>query len=188
MTKKINSTSINNFFKLLFSPPKINKRTLPPVDLEKEPKSRKTVFLDYGNKLIIPVYGEQYGQSHRQTALRQLYKKHGEKVIEFSLAPQSVYQEAMGWPEKPFLNVLPRGNIRVEKSNWLGYISPLEPDVKDDEHKDRLEYTKKIILIGEKVPLVVKGKIIKEYKEYSIILFASHKEIDENLEKLGIKA
>ena len=170
MTKKISHLeSTAKFIKSLFS----------------LPKSRKIVFLGYGNNLIIPVYGEHFGQSHKQTALSNLYKEYGEKVIDFSLAPQSVYQESMGWPEKPFLNVLPVGNYRVTQDNWLGYISPLDPDIKDSEHKDRLKYTKKLIELGEQVPLVVKGKIIKENGEYCVILFASHKEIDQELEKLS---
>ena len=145
----------------------------------------QVIFLDYGSHLIIPVYGEQYGQDYDQTALKNLHSEYGEKVIEFSLAPQDDYQRDAGWPEEPFMNVLPRGEFTVSKENWLGYIHPFEPEDDDEVHKDRQRYTDKLIKLGKLAPLVVKGKVIKEGSEYSVILFASRKEIDQHLKKLS---
>ena len=185
MAKKlIKKSTINKVAKMLFSPSKRSKKKHTPT-LEKNLLLRQVIFLDYGNNLIIPVYGEHYGQDHSQTALKTLYQKYGEKVIEFSLAPQDDYQRKMGWPEKPFLNVLPRGNFRVSKESWLGFIHPFEPERKDKIHKDRQLYTQKLIEIGEKYPIIIKGKIIKEDSEYSVILFASHTEIDKYLKELS---
>lgn len=142
-------------------------------------------YLGYGSRLIIPVYGEQYGQSHAQSTLKKLYKQHPEKVTDFSLVPQDDYQKEKGWPEEPFLNVLPNGDFTVSKKSWLGYISPFEPEEDDEIHRDRQAYTQKLVELGKKIPIIIKGKIIKEGDEYSIILFASHKEIDNYLNKLS---
>ena len=185
--KLIKKSTIKKVSKLLFSSSKKTKRKTTPK-LEKRVSSLlpgQVIFLGYGNNLIIPVYGEQYGQDHSQNSLKDLYKKHGEKIIEFSLAPQDEYQRQMQWPEEPFLNVLPRGNFQVSKNSWLGYIHPFEPEKKDKIHKDRQLYTDKLIELGKKAPIIIKGKIIKEGAEYSVILFASHKEIDNYLQELS---
>jgi hypothetical protein len=147
---------------------------------------KRVIFLDYGNNLIIPVYGEHYAQDSKQKALKKLYKEHKSKIIEFSLAPQDDYQKRAQWPEEPFLNVLPRGEFTITKDNWIGYIAPARlEDCKDSAvRQDRRKYTKKIIELGKLNPVIIKGKIIKEGTEYSVILFASHKEIDKYLEEL----
>lgn len=78
-------------------------------------KSDKVITLGYGSKLIISVYGEHFGQEHRQTALKRLCKASGGKVISFKLLPRCIYQKAKGWPEEPFLNVTPVNDYSVEK-------------------------------------------------------------------------
>lgn len=186
MPKKfIKKSTINTVSKLLFRHRNKAKKKTKKTSLEKHILPGQVIFLDYGSHLIIPVYGEQYGQDHRQTALKSLYSKYGEKVIEFSLAPQDDYQRQMKWPEEPFMNVLPRGNFCVSKENWLGYISPFEPEEDDATHKDRQLYTDKLVKLGKLTPLIVKGKVIKEGSEYSVILFASHSEIDHYLDELS---
>lgn len=184
--KLIKKSTINKVSKLLFKTRKKPKRKprLAPV-LEKKLLPGQVVFLDYGSHLIIPVYGEHYAQDHRQTALKSLYSKYGEKVIDFSLAPQDDYQRQMKWPEEPFMNVLPRGNFYVNRGSWLGYISPFEPENSDKIHKDRQAYTDKLVKLGKLAPVIIKGKIIKEGSEYSVILFASHEEIDKYLDELS---
>lgn len=161
-------------------------------------KSRRTIVLGYGSKLIIPVYGEHYGQEHRQTALKQLYELSAGKIISFNLLPQDTYQKVKGWPEEPFLNVVPVNNFSVEKDNWLGYIAPLKPsldNVDPDLDKelytkqlDRKKYVDKIVKLGHKCTLTIPGKVILEkydgHPDYQLILFASHKEIDSWLDKL----
>ncbi len=147
--------------------------------------NKQIIFLDYGNKLIIPVYGEQYGQSHSQKTLKKLYKKYGEKVIEFSLVPQDDYQKDKGWPFEPFANVLPADEFTVSKKSWLGYISPFEPEFRDKEHLDRQEYVDKVVKLTKIAPVIIKGKIIKEEEQFSLLLFASHRVIDDYLEKLS---
>ena len=142
------------------------------------PEDGQIIFLNYGNKLIIPVYGENYAQDGKQTALKKLYSKYGSKVMDFSLAPQSDFQAEREWPEPPFLNVLPVGQFVQTKDNWLGYIHPFDPPVEDEVHKDRQKYTEKLIALGNIAPLIVKGKIIKEDDAYSMLIFASHSEID----------
>lgn len=161
-------------------------------------KSDEVISLGYGSKLIISVYGEHFGQEYRQTALKRLYKASGGKVISFKLLPQCTYQKAKGWPEEPFLNVIPVDDYSVEKDNWLGYIAPLEPSLEnvdpdlDEElyakQLDRKEYVEKIVKLGHKCTLIIPGKVIlEEYDgrpDYQLILFASHKEIDSWLDKL----
>ena len=156
------------------------------------------ISLGYGSKLIIPVYGEHYGQEHHQTTLKRLYKTSGGKVISFNLLPQNAFQKVKGWPEEPFLNVVPMNNFSVEKNNWLGYIAPLEPNLENvdpdldkelyDEQLDRKKYVDKIVKLGHKRTLTIQGKVILEeydgHPDYQIILFASHKEIDNWLNKL----
>lgn len=182
----IKKSTINKFYKWLLTPsPTVKKTTKKTPILEIDDIQEEVIFIGYGNNLIIPVYGEQYGQSHTQKTAKELYKKYGEKIIDFSLAPQDDYQKKAGWPEEPFTNVLPRGNFVVSKDSWLGYIAPFEPERQDGEHLDRQEYTDKLIKLSKLAPVIVKGKIIKEGSEYSIILFGSHKEIDENLKKLS---
>lgn len=185
--KLIKKSTINQISKLIFHKPKRKKakKKIPRPILEKKLLPGQVIFLDYGSHLIIPVYGEHYGQDHSQAALKSLYSKYGEKVIEFSLAPQDDYQRQMKWPEEPFMNVLPRGNFAVSKDNWLGYISPFDPDDNDKVHKDRQLYTAKLVELGKLAPVIIKGKIIKEGSEYSVILFASHNEINKYLDKLS---
>lgn len=150
----------------------------------------QVLFLEYGQKLIVPVLGEDFGQNHKQTKLKELYKETDGKVTEFSLTPQNDYQARMGWPEEPFLNVMPKGQFEVRKDNWIGYIQPAEYSEEDQtaERKERAEYTKKLIKLGKLNPLIIKGKVIKEKNfenktEYSVLLFASRKDIDEKSKK-----
>lgn len=143
------------------------------------------IDLKDGSKLIIPVYGEVYGQGRSQSTLEVLYKKHKDKPIVFSLVPQDKYQKANNWPEEPFLNVLKEGKFKVSREDWIGYIHPFDPVFNDKTHDDRKIYTERIIQLGKKIPLTIRGKIIKEDDGYSVLLFASHKDIDEQLEKFS---
>lgn len=150
-------------------------------------KNKQVIFLDYGSHLIIPVYGEEYAQDGKQTALKRIYKQYGNKVIDFSLLPQSDYQKSKGWPESPFLNVAPKGHVLQTKDNWLGYIHPFEPSIDDEVHKDRKRYIEKLIFVGDQYHVIIKGKVIKEDSTFSLLLFASHKEIDSYFSTLKTK-
>lgn len=140
--------------------------------------------VEYGRNLIIPVYGENSAQDSRQTTLKKLYKEANNKHIRLSLTPICAYQENMGWPEKPFLNVNTLGALETTKDNWLGYIHPFEPKEKTKERLERKEYVRKLIKLGEITPLVISGKVIKEDDGYSLLLFASRKYIDATLEEI----
>lgn len=160
----------------------------------------QVLHVEYGSKLILPVFGEEYGQDSKQTKLKQLYKETEGKVTEFSLTPQDEYQARKKWPEEPFLNVMPKGEYTVRKDNWLGYIQPPDyynPETEktskdselDDSKKDRRKYALKLIELGKKAPLMVKGKVIKEKNqengtEYSLLLFASREDIDKKSSKV----
>ena len=97
----------------------------------------------------------------------------------------------MRWPEEPFLNVLPQGQYRATKSNWLGYIQL--PEYKNvaltAERKERKEYLEKIIKLGKIKPLTIYGKVIidDDYDGYSIILCPSRKSIDELYASLEVE-
>lgn len=147
----------------------------------------QTIFLGYGSKLIIPVYGEVYAQGRKQTALKRIYANYGNKIMNFSLLPQSEYQKEREWPEMPFLNVVPFGETTQNADNWLGYIHPFEPENDDEEHITRQKYTAKLVKLGMSNKVVVKGKVVKEGSEYSMLLFASRKEIDAHLSRIGTR-
>ena len=140
--------------------------------------------VEYGRNLIIPVYGETGAQEGKQSAAKKLYKKYGDKHLRFSLTPICKYQEDKDWPERPFLNVNVLGSLETTKDNWLGYIHPYEPEEKDKVRLERQKYIEKLIKLGEINPLVISGKVIKEGSEYSLLLFASRKYIDETLAKV----
>lgn len=142
--------------------------------------------VDYGRNLIIPVYGETAAQGGKQTALKTLYKKYGNKHLQFSLTPICQYQVNAGWPERPFLNVNLRGSMSTDKDNWLGFIQPVEAEKGDAVRLERKKYIEKLIKLGEMSPLIISGKIIKEDKEYSMLLFASRKWIDETLKEVSV--
>ncbi|MBQ6510777.1 hypothetical protein IJI94_02305 [Candidatus Saccharibacteria bacterium] len=184
----IKKSTIKKATKWLFASQKKQKSTKKITSVFEKPSIfRETISLNYGSKLIIPVNGECYGQSHSQNALKSLYKKYGQSIIDFSLAPQNNYQKEHKWPEEPFLNVLLGGRFIVSKENWLGYIAPIDLDDYDDDiHKDRSDYIEKLIRLGKVAHVTIKGKVIKEGFEYSVLLFASHKEIDGYLDKYKI--
>lgn len=144
----------------------------------------QVLTVEYGRHLIIPVYGENSAQDSKQTTARKLYQQYGEKHLQFSLTPICSYQEQMRWPEKPFLNVNVRGSLETTKDNWLGYIHPFEDGELTDKQIERNKYLKKLIKIGESTPLIITGKIIKEGGDYSMLLFASRKYIDDTLPKI----
>lgn len=141
----------------------------------------QVLTVEYGRNLIIPVYGEVYAQDSKQTALKRLYKQYGKKHLQFSLTPPSNYQIERKWPEQPFLNVNVRGSIQTTKENWLGYIHPFEPEEKDEKRLERKKYIKRLIWLGGYCPLIISGKIIKEGSQYSMLLFASRKYIDQKV-------
>ena len=100
------------------------------------------------------------------------------------LKPQNQYQKEMGWPEEPFLNVIPAGAENTTKDNWLGYISPSEIALTDETHIERQKYIDRLCRLGKTLSITIKGKVIKEDDEYSVLLFASRKQIDEELAEL----
>lgn len=175
----IKKSTIKKFWSMAIPKP---KRKTKKIIKETAPK--KAIQLEYGNNLIIPVFGEHYGQNSEQTTLAKIYKKYGNKIIDFVLAPQNQYQKEMGWPEEPFLNVIPAGAENTTKDNWLGYISPSEIALTDETHIERQKYIDRLCRLGKTLSITIKGKVIKEDDEYSVLLFASRKQIDEELAKL----
>lgn len=152
--------------------------------MEGEIVEGQVITLDYGRNLVIPVHGEEGAQEGKQATAKKLYKKYGNKHLQFSLTPICDYQKDKEWPERPFLNVNVRGSIETTKENWLGYIHPFVYEEMTDVRIERNKYIKKLIEIGETTPLIISGKVIKEDDNYSMLLFASRKQIDALLPKV----
>lgn len=152
--------------------------------MEDEIVEGQVITLEYGRNLLIPVHGEGGAQEGKQTAAKKLYKQYGNKHLQFSLTPICDYQKDKDYPERPFLNVNTRGSLETTKENWLGYIHPFVYDEMTDVRIERNKYIKKIIELGETNPIIISGKIIKEDGGYSMLLFASRKQIDETLSKV----
>lgn len=145
---------------------------------------QNAVVIESGRNLTIPVYGEHYGQNRSQSLAEKLYSETNGKSMKFSLTPICEYQRVQGFPTYPFANVNVLGSLNTDYDNWLGYISPFNDERADTpEKKERDEYVSKLINLTEKRPVVMHGIIAKEGSEFSLLLFASRKSIDEAYNK-----
>lgn len=144
------------------------------------PRGVGAVTVEYGRNLVLPVYGEKFGQDSCQTTTEKLLRVGCDT---FTITCANDYQRQAGWPEPPFANVNVPGALYTTKVSWLGFISGVPPEYSEDnpKKKERRLYATKLSKIAEVVPLNISGKIIDERTErdeISIILFASRKHID----------
>lgn len=148
--------------------------------LKKSFSTRPTVTISYGQRLVVPVFGEYWGQGKSQDTLKRLYAKREYHV--FSLEPPVEYQKIRKWPEPPFANVVEEG-FAVSKNSWVGYIQPKRYEFEDEKDKERRRYVAKLVRLALVCNVQVTGKILKEGQEYNVLLKCSRKEIDEAYKK-----